>query len=139
MRVTTESGEQLLQQARNALREHEYTYTLADAKLYLAGSVAVNGAGNDVDVVLASDDLSDIATRLEEAEWEMVTSEVYRGISCDGWFSARKGDINLLVSESDQVELWNASTRVCQVFRELVGRDTTRDERVALHRAVWND
>lgn len=101
--------------------------------------MAVNGFGNDIDVVLRVGDLDDTAQRLGEAGWEMVESEVYRGIANDGWFSARKADVNLLVSEDDVAEKWDASTRVCIVFRELVGRDTTRDERVALHKAVWND
>lgn len=105
----------------------------------LAGSTAVNGFGNDIDVVLRVGDLYDVACRLSNAGWETKTAEVYRGITCDGWFSARMADVNLLVSEEVIADLWDASTRVCVVFRELVGRCTTRDERVALHKAVWND
>lgn len=107
--------------------------------MHLAGSMAVNGFGNDIDVVLSVLDLDDVAFRLSEAGWEMTTAEVYRGIAYDGWFSARKADVNLLVSVYEAVDLWNASTRVCVAYRELVGRNTTREERVALHRAVWND
>lgn len=116
-----------------ALEHNEY---------FLAGSTAINGSGNDYDVVITvsgEDDeaLDVIASDLADDDWEVDSAEVYRGVDSDGWFSARKGDVNLLVCEPTQAELWRISTDVCIAYRILAGRDTTRDERVFLHKVVW--
>jgi len=108
-------------------------------RAFLAGSTAINGFGNDIDVVLVYDDLSEAADCLEEAGWELKSAEVYRGITSDGWFSARLGEINLLVSDEDAAELWRIATDVCKQYVQLVGRPSTKEERVALHKAVFND
>lgn len=108
----------------------------------LAGSVAVNGHGNDVDVVLEADSdftLEGIAYLLREAGWEVTDAELYRGVGSDGWFSAKKGKWNLLVSEDYVARLWEQSTNVCCAVRDMLGRDLNRDERVHLHRAVWGE
>ena len=122
-----------------ALQEHPSTAEWCTRQMYLVGSKAVNGFGNDTDVVLVHCDLDDAAHFLYNAGWETCQAEVYRGVESDGWFSARKGDINLLVSIPEVADLWLTATRVCRVFRDIVQRDTTRDERVLLHRAVFND
>ena len=105
----------------------------------MVGSTAVNGAGNDIDVVVEHGDLDDAARVLEECGWTLSAAEVYRGIASDGWFSARLGEINLLVCEPEIAPLWYCANEVCKTFVQLVGRPSTRDERVALHRAVFGD
>lgn len=107
--------------------------------MYLAGSTAINGHGNDLDVVLSCDDLLEAAYALNAAGWEVVAAEVYRGVDSDGWFSARLGDVNLLVSEPHIVDLWRIATEVCKAYVALVCRETTRDERVLFHKAVFFD
>lgn len=76
---------------------------------------------------------------LEDAGWVLNTAEVYRGIESDGWFSARKGELNLLVSEEYVRDQWLVADEVCRLFVAIVGRPSTRDERVAFHRAVFRD
>lgn len=107
--------------------------------MYLAGSTAINGHGNDLDVVLRCDDLEEAANALSAAGWEVVAAEVYRGVNSDGWFSARLGDVNLLVSEWHIVDLWRIATDVCKAYAVLMQRETTRAERVHFHKAVFND
>lgn len=121
------------------LRSNPLTYDYADRSLSLVGSTAVNGSGNDIDIVLEHNDLDDAAVTLEAAGWAVIASEVYRGVQSDGWFSARKGELNLLVSITEVRELWLAANEVCKVFVAIVDRPSTRDERVAFHRAVFND
>lgn len=122
-----------------ALQEHPSTAEWCTRQMYLVGSKAVNGFGNDTDVVLVHCDLDDAAQCLDEAGWVLNTAEVYRGINSDGWFSARLGEVNLLVSEPDVAVTWKVATEVCKVFAGIVNRHTTRDERVAFHRAVFQD
>lgn len=108
----------------------------------LAGSVAVNGHGNDIDVVLEANSdftLEGIADLLRAAGWEVTDAELYRGVDSDGWFSAKKGKWNLLVSEDYVARLWEQSTLVCSAVRIMAGRDLNKDERVFLHRAVWGE
>lgn len=107
--------------------------------MYLAGSTAINGHGNDLDVVLRCDDLEEAANALDAAGWEVVAADVYRGVNSDGWFSARLGDVNLLVSEHHIVDLWLIATNVCRMYAAIVERETTREERVLFHKAVFND
>ena len=125
--------------ANAALLQHVHTASLAERPMTLVGSTAINGFGNDLDVVLECVDLDDVAGRLSDAGWVLNTAEVYRGINSDGWFSARLGEINLLVSEPDVADTWLVATEVCKVFASIVNRPTTRDERVAFHRAVFQD
>ena len=145
MSVIQESG---WQTALNAVLPQKLTSN----RVFLVGSTAVNGYGNDYDVVLviSGDDESDIpggsdetityiASMLNADGWETIEAEVYRGVESDGWFSARKGDVNLLVSEPHIARLWRTSHNVCFLYRALVGRDTTREERVAFHQAVWGE
>lgn len=110
-----------------------------DREKHLVGSTSVNGVGNDIDIVVVHNDLDDAAMVLDEAGWVLNTAEVYRGIESDGWFSARKGELNLLVSTSEVAELWTTADEVCRLFVSIVGRPSTRDERVAFHRAVFRD
>lgn len=125
--------------ANAALLQHMYTASLAECPMTLVGSTAINGFGNDIDVVLECVDLDDVAGRLRDAGWVLNAAEVYRGIDSDGWFSARLGEINLLVSVPEVADTWKVATEVCKVFASIVNRPTTRDERVAFHRAVFQD
>lgn len=123
----------------DSLAAHEATRDWVERTYWLAGSTAINGEGADIDVVVEHNYLDDAARVLDEAGWETVQAEVYRGIASDGWFSARKGDFNLLVAISEVAELWNLSTEVCKLFVSIVGRPSTRDERVAFHKVIFND
>jgi hypothetical protein len=123
------------------LQNNSNTAYLAKCNLYLAGSTAINGHGNDLDVVLdcGYGDIHEAAYALKAAGWEVSDEEAYRGISSDGWFSARRLDVNLLVSLPEVTQLWNTATEVCKTYVQLVGRESTREERVALHKAVFGD
>lgn len=120
-------------------RSNTGTASWTDREKHLVGSTSVNGVGNDIDIVVVHNDLDDAAMVLEDAGWVLNTAEVYRGIESDGWFSARKGELNLLVSISEVAELWTTADEVCRLFVSIVGRPSTRDERVAFHRAVFRD
>lgn len=119
--------------------QHESTASWTDREKYLVGSTSVNGVGNDIDIVVVHNNLDYAAMVLEDAGWVLNTAEVYRGIESDGWFSARKGELNLLVSEEDVRDQWLVADEVCRLFVTIVGRPSTRDERVAFHRAVFRD
>lgn len=119
--------------------QHESTASWTDREKYLVGSTSVNGVGNDIDIVVVHNNLDYAAMVLEDAGWVLNTAEVYRGIESDGWFSARKGELNLLVSEEDVRDQWLVADEVCRLFVTFVGRPSTRDERVAFHRAVFRD
>ena len=121
------------------LLDSHYTDSWITRRMWLVGSTAVNGVGNDLDVVIEHGDLDDAVGCLCKAGWEVNSAEVYRGINSDGWFSARKGDVNLLVSDETAIDLWLTANRVCIEYASRLDRPTTRDERVAFHRAVFND
>lgn len=120
-------------------RQWPFTPLIQENDLCLVGSTSVNGYGNDIDVALCTTDLCSAAESLRAAGWEVTDSEVYRGVSDDGWFSAKFREWNLLVSEPEIYELWKAADRACRVLRLIVDRDLTRDERVLMHKAVFND
>lgn len=120
-------------------RSNTGTASWTDREKHLVGSTSVNGVGNDIDIVVVHNDLDDAAMVLDEAGWVLNKAEVYRGVESDGWFSARKGELNLLVSISEVAELWTTADEVCRLFVSIVGRPSTRDERVSFHRAVFRD
>ena len=136
MSVLHEIGEQYVSELR---RLWPTVHAIQTNALKLVGSRAVNGHGNDIDIVLESGDLVNTADMLFDAGWEVTGAEVYRGVDSDGWFSAKYGYWNLLVSEPETAQLWYTSTQVCIEVREMLGRDLTRDERVKLHRVVFGD
>lgn len=136
MNVTNESGIEHLTELR---RQWPYTPLIQENDLCLVGSTSINGYGNDIDVAMCCDDLCDAADTLRAAGWEVTDAEVYRGISDDGWFSAKFREWNLLVAEPEIYELWKTADRACRVLRLIVDRDLTRDERVLMHKAVFND
>ena len=43
------------------------------------------------------------------------------------------------MSEPEIYELWKTADRACRALRLIVDRDLTRDERVLMHKAVFND
>lgn len=124
---------------RDALLRSTCTARLDTHAMLLVGSTAINGFGNDIDVVIVCTSLEDTAAVLSAAGWIVNTAEVYRGITSDGWFSARLGEINLLVSAPDVAVTWSVATEVCKVFASIVNRPTSKEERVAFHRAVFKD
>lgn len=134
MSVLHEIGEQYVSELR---RQWPTVQAIQTNFMVLVGSRAVNGHGNDI--VLETEDLNDTAEALRMAGWEVTDAEVYRGVDSDGWFSAKWGDWNLLVSDVDVAQLWHTSTLVCIEVRKMLGRDLTRDERVKLHRLVFCD
>lgn len=136
MTVTEEIG---IAKLGELLGSNEHTRGMLDAIGFVAGSVAINGVGNDFDYVIPWVDLADAAYCLQEAGWAVDSAEAYRGCADDTWFSAKAGELNLLVCTQDTADLWLAGTKVCQIVRHYLGRDLTRDERVELHRAVFND
>lgn len=136
MNVTNESGIDHLNELR---RQWALTPLILENELCLVGSVSVNGYGNDIDVAMCCGDLCNAADTLRAAGWEVTDAEVYRGISDDGWFSAKFREWNLLVSEPEIYELWKTADRACRTLRQIVDRDLTRDERVLMHKAVFND
>ncbi len=136
MNVLHEIGEQYVSELR---RQWPTVHEIQTNFMVLVGSRAVNGHGNDIDIVLETDCLVSTANELRRAGWEVTEAEVYRGVDSDGWFSAKYGDWNLLVSEAVVSQLWCTSTQVCIEVRKMLGRDLTRDERVRLHRVVFND
>ena len=125
-------------QAELELSKHPLTERLVHNRMLLVGSTAINGHGNDLDVVLVTSDLEEVAHYLDEAGWEMCSAAVYRGTAGEGWFSARLGDVNLIVSESSIADRWYIATEVCKAYVALVCRETTKAERVALHSVVFN-
>lgn len=118
---------------------HDATRSMKTDDMLMAGSVYANGCGNDIDVVLVTTHLAEYATRLDEAGWSMCSAEVYRGVTSDGWFSAKLGEYNLLVSEPDVAERWIQSSEACRMLREVMERPTTRDERVQMHQIIWGE
>lgn len=136
MNVTSESGIAHLIELR---RQWPFTPLIQENDLCLVGSTSINGHGNDIDVALCTSDLCGAAESLRAAGWEVTDAEVYRGVSDDGWFSAKFREWNLLVSEPEIYELWKTADRACHALRQIVDRDLTRDERVLMHKAVFND
>lgn len=126
------------------LQSNPVLVDLVDGDVFLAGSVAVNGYGNDIDLVVPTEELQTLAEYLIDGGFEISSAELYRGIDSDGWCSAKlqcdSGVVlNLLLSELHIVDLWEASTLACIATRTILGRDLTRDERVMIHRHVWGE
>lgn len=136
MIVINKSGIEHLNELR---RQWPFTQLIQENALYLVGSTSINGYGNDIDVALCTVDLCDAADTLRAAGWGVADAGVYRGVSDGGWFSAKFREWNLLVSEPEFYELWKTADRACRVLRLIVDRDLTSDERVLMHKAVFND
>lgn len=136
MIVINENGIEHLNELR---RQWPFTPLIQENAMCLVGSTSINGYGNDIDVALCTDDLCGAANSLRDAGWEVTDAEVYRGVDSDGWFSAKFREWNLLVSEPEIYELWKTADRACRALRLIVDRDLTRDERVLMHKAVFND
>lgn len=136
MNVTSASG---IEHLNELCRQWPFIQIIQENDLCLVGSTSINGYGNDIDVALCTEDLVDAGDVLRGAGWEVTEAEIYRGVDSDGWFSAKFREWNLLVSEPEVYELWKTADRACRVLRLIVDRDLTRDERVLMHKAVFND
>lgn len=136
MNVTSASGIEHLTELR---RQWPSTPLFQENGLCLVGSTSINGHGNDIDVAMCCGDLYKAADTLRAAGWAVTDAEVYRGITDDRWFSAKFREWNLLVAAPEIYELWKTADRACRVLRLIVDRDLTRDERVLMHKAVFND
>lgn len=104
------------------------------------GTCFINGEGQDVDIlILTLTDLDDTASGLKEQGWAASTSEEYP--SDAGWFAARKGLINLLITADE--EFYWAMSKGADVCRNLVAAGKIdakdKDARIIIHRTLTGE
>ena len=100
---------------------------------HIGGSVAINGEGNDIDIiVLTAQPISEI-TDMCKPVFELCGEESYES---QGQFVAfRYGDVNIFVPASAELyNLWRIALEMCQWLTTKGFRD--RDTRVAVHQIV---
>lgn len=103
----------------------------------IIGSCYIFGEGKDVDILVEVSDIEEWHHVLSDEGWDM--ADGYENI--DGWFAARKGDLNLLVCE-DEEHYCNmlGAAWVCRALY-LNGQLTPQDKdtRVLIHRALTGE
>lgn len=107
----------------------------------LIGSCFIYGEGKDVDIlILVGGDFAEKHDALEIAGWVIPECESYR-MDEDNWFSARKGLVNLLVTNS--AEHYNAMFMGAKISKALAdaGKLPKDDKwmRVIIHRALTGE
>lgn len=106
----------------------------------LTGSAWFFGEGKDVDILVEVTDIEDAHLELEDSGWDV--SDGYESLKANGWFAARKGDINLLVCDSDGEHYVNmvGGAWVCKALA-LAGilRSDDKETRITIHRALTGE
>ena len=106
----------------------------------LTGSAWFFGEGKDVDILIEVADISDAAAELDDSGWSI--ADGYESLKVNGWFAARKGDINLLVCGAEGEHFVNmvGGAWVCKALA-LAGilRADDKDTRITIHRALTGE
>lgn len=106
----------------------------------LTGSAWFFGEGNDVDILIEVADINDAAFELDDRGWSV--ADGYESLKVNGWFAARRGDINLLVCSDDGEHYVNmvGGAWVCKALA-LAGilRADDKDTRITIHRALTGE
>lgn len=103
---------------------------------HIGGSTAINGSGNDVDVITLQDNplVWNDFFYMKVNGWELCGGESYN--SCGMFMALRKGNVNLIIVENaEYYRCWEKARDVCIWLRMALGI-TDRDARVAIHRIV---
>lgn len=105
------------------------------------GSALIFGEGNDVDILLlVNRDLLECHDDLKERGWATPGSEFY-SMDEDNWFSARKGVVNLLVTDSQEhYDHMAMGALICYNLNKAgrLPRDD-KDMRVIIHRTLTGE
>lgn len=107
------------------------------------GSAFINGEGKDVDILILRAehvDLDECCWELKRHDWDCsAASDDYP--SAAGWFSARKGLVNLLITTDP--EFYWAMGKGADVCKNLVTRGKIaaddKDARVLIHRTLTGE
>ena len=106
----------------------------------LTGSAWFFGEGKDVDILVETADINDALVELDYTGWAI--ADGYETLNANGWFAARKGDINLLVCSNDGEHFVNMAggAWVCKALA-LSGllRADDKDTRILIHRALTGE
>lgn len=108
---------------------------LGPLQYHFGGSTAINGVGNDLDVIIYQGaDLGTVVDLLEGSTWELLGEESYNS---EGDFVAfRKGNLNIIVcNNTAYYRDWLVAMDVCCYLAVHHGL-TTRDVRVAIHKMI---
>lgn len=103
---------------------------------HIGGSTAINGSGNDVDVIVLQDNplIWGDFFYMKLYGWELCGDDAYK--ECSGFMALRKGAINLiLVENAEYYRGWEKARDVCIWLREKHGI-SDKEARIAVHQIV---
>lgn len=109
-----------------------FAMTLPGAvRVNIVGSTYILGAGKDIDVLVLCENKHDTlnVSGVVNSGWALETDEKYEGSE---FFSIRKGDVNLLLTDDE--EFFDGFAMAAEVCKYLKLAD--RAQRVAVHRII---
>lgn len=105
------------------------------------GSAFINGEGQDVDILIETGaGLDDVSYDLKQDGWD-VSNDTGQYPSEAGWFAARRGAVNLLITTDP--EFYWAMGKAADVCKNLVHRGkiagSDKEARVIIHRTLTGE